>query len=141
MVDKQYLIETNEKLLKAWNKIHPEDPQPIGVRAEIDDIIPMIEKYDKENMKLEDFIIKASYIMAIVSWIQAFLDGNKRTGIISATKFLYDNGYDLEISKEDAKEIRRLLYDIQDQRVSLDHSVVKQIIFYNTKRIIIHEPK
>lgn len=48
-----------------------------------------------------------------------FLDGNKRTGIISATKFLRDNGYDLEITKEDEKEIRSLLYDIQDQRTSL----------------------
>lgn len=70
-----------------------------------------------------------------------FLDGNKRTGIISATKFLRDNGYDLEITKEDEKEIRSLLYDIQDQRTSLDHSVVTKIIFYITERIKVHEPK
>lgn len=70
-----------------------------------------------------------------------FLDGNKRTGIISATKFLRDNGYDLEITKEDEKEIRSLLYDIQDQRTSLDHSVVTKFIFYITRRIKVHEPK
>ncbi len=135
MVDKQYLIDLNRKILKKWNKKHPEDLQAIGTRAEIDDIIPMVEEYDKSKNKIEDLIKKASYLMAIISWVQPFFDGNKRTGIISAIKFLYDNGYDLEIKKEDEKEIRRLLYDIQDQRTSLDSSVVTKIIFYITKRI------
>ena len=142
MVDKQYLIETNEKLLKIWNKNHPKDPpQPIGIRMEIEDIIPMVEEYDKSNNKIEDLIRKASYIVAIVSWIQAFLDGNKRTGIVATIKFLRDNGLDLDIPKEDEKEIRNLLYDIQDQRTSLDHSVVTKIIFYITKRTVVHEPR
>ncbi len=36
---------------------------------------------------------------------------------------------------------RILLYDIQDQRTSLDRSVVKQIVIYTTKRTNAHEPK
>ncbi len=142
MVDTQYLIETNEKLLNLWNETHPTNQQPIGVgRPEIDDIVPMVEEYDKDSMTIEDFIKMASYLMAITSWMQAFLDGNKRTGIIPATKFLYDNGYDLDITEEDEKELRILLYDIQDLRTSLDHSVVAKIIIYTTKRIKIHEPR
>ena len=141
MVDKQYLIDVNRKILKKWNKEHPEDPQAIGTRAEIDDIIPMVEEHDKSKNEIENLIEKASYLMAIVSWVQPFFDGNKRTGIISATRFLYDNGYDLEIKKGDKKEIRSLLYDIQDQRTSLDSSVVTKIIFYITQRIRVHESR
>lgn len=142
MVDTQYLIDTNKLLLDEWNIAHPEDLQPIGVRRpEVDNIIPMVEKYDKNQNEFEDLIKKASYLMAIVSWIQAFLDGNKRTGIVSAVKFLYDNGYDLDISKKDEKEIRSLLYDIQDQRVSLNYSIVDKIIIYTTKRTKIHESR
>ncbi|QLH07070.1 Fic family protein [Nitrosopumilus ureiphilus] len=143
MVDTQYLIDINKLLVERWNKLHPkETPQPLGIRRpEIDEIIPMVEEYDKSHMKLEDLIRKASYLMAIVSWVQPFLDGNKRTGIISSTKFLYDNGFDLNIEKKDEPEIRNLLYEIQDQRTSLDHSVVTKIIFYITKRIQIHESK
>ncbi|MCH7967057.1 MAG: Fic family protein [Thaumarchaeota archaeon] len=141
MVDKQYLIDVNRKILKKWNDEHTEDPQAIGTRAEINNIISMVEEHDKSKNKIEDLIAKAAYLMAIVSWVQPFFDGNKRTGIISATKFLYDNGYDLDIEKEDEKEIRNLLYDIQDQRTSLDNSVVTKIIFYITKRIRVHEPR
>jgi len=142
LVDTQYLIDTNKLLLDEWNIAHPEDLQPIGVRRpEVDNIIPMVEKYDKNQNEFEDLIKKASYLMAIVSWIQAFLDGNKRTGIVSAVKFLYDNGYDLDISKKDEKEIRSLLYDIQDQRVSLNYSIVDKIIIYTTKRTKIHESR
>lgn len=101
----------------------------------------MVEEYDETPNDMANLIKKASYLMAIVSWIQAFLDGNKRTGIVSAIKFLYDSGYDLDIQKEDEKEIRGLLYDIQDQRVSLDHETVDKIIFYITKRTMIHESR
>ncbi len=142
MVDKQYLIDTNKLIIEDWNRTHPNDPQPLGVRRpEIDNVIPMVEEYDKSNLKLEDLIKKASYLMAIISWLQPFLDGNKRTGIISSGKFLRDNGLDLHIEKKDEPEIRNLLYDIQDQRTSLDHSIVAKIIIYTTKRIKKHEPR
>lgn len=142
MVDTQYLIDVNRLILERWNKRNPKNQQHIGARhPEIDGIIPMVEKYDKNNMKLEDLIQKASYLMAIISWSQPFLDGNKRTGIISATKFLYDNGFDLDIKKKDESEIRNLLYDIQDNRTNLDDSIVAKIIIYTTKRIKKHESR
>jgi len=45
------------------------------------------------------------------------LDGNKRTGIISATKFLRDNGYDLEITKRMRKrlEVCYVIFKIKEQ--------------------------
>ena len=141
MVNKQYLIDINRLILEKWNREHPKKPQPIGTRPEIDEVIPMVEKYDKNNNKTNDLIKKASYVMAIISWLQPFLDGNKRTGIVSAIKFLYDNGYDLNIKKQDEKEIRSLLYDIQDQRTGLDDLVIKQIIIYITKRTSMHESR
>ena len=143
MVNTQYLIDTNKLLIETWNEEHPDEiQQPLGVRRpEIDQVIPMVEEYDKSDLKLEGLIKKAAHIMAIISWLQPFLDGNKRTGIISGTKFLRDNGLELDIVKKDEPELRRLLYDIQDQRSSLDHSTVTKIIIYTTKRIHKHEPR
>jgi len=142
LVDTQYLIDTNKLIIETWNEEHLNDIQPLGVRhPEIETIIPLVEEYDKSNLKLEDLIRKASYLMAIISWVQPFYDGNKRTGIISGTKFLRDNGLELNIEKKDEPELRNLLYDIQDQRTSLDHSVVTKIIIYTTKRIQKHEPR
>ena len=143
MVNTQYLIDTNKLLIETWNEEHPHEiQQPFGVRRpEIDQVIPMVEEYDKSDLKLEDLIKKAAYIMAIISWLQPFLDGNKRTGIIAGTKFLRDNGLELDILPKDEPELRRLLYDIQDQRSSLDHSTVIKIIIYTTKRIHKHEPR
>ncbi|MGI0056247.1 MAG: Fic family protein [Nitrosarchaeum sp.] len=140
MIDKQYLIALNKKILEIFAKRYPGTPNLFVVRNEIDDVLPMVESVGKSGDKKKDLIEKAAYLMAYISWAQPFGDGNKRTGWISATKFLRDNGYDLDLStSEDQKEIRSLLYDIQDERTSLDQSVVKQIIFYISKRIHKHE--
>jgi len=73
--------------------------------------------------------------MRLISWSQPFLDGNKRTGIVSAIKFLRDNGYELEIKQQDEKKIRELLLDIQSSRICLDQDIIKQFIIYITNRI------
>ena len=39
--------------------------------------------------------------MAVIPWAQAFFDGNRRTGIIAASKFLHDNGYEFDIDPDD----------------------------------------
>ena len=139
MVDTQYLIDTNRIILEEFHKKYPNLLISIGVRSEIDNIILEVEKYGNSGNDKNDLIEKASYLMGIISWSQPFLDGNKRTGIVSAIKFLRDNGYRLKIEQKDEKEIRGLLYDIQDQRTSLDKSVMKQIIIYTARRVIIYE--
>ncbi len=141
MVDKQYLIDTNRLVLKEFQKKHPDALVSIGVRSEIDDVLLEVEKYGNSGNDKKDLIEKASYIMGIISWSQPFLDGNKRTGIVCAIKFLRDNGYRLKIEQRDEKEIRELLYNIQDRRSSLDKSIMRQIIIYTTRRVISYEPR
>jgi len=121
---------------------YPGTPDLFVVRSEINDVLPLVEHVGNSGDEKKDLIEKAAYLMANISWLQPFGEGNKRAGLIAATKFLSDNGYDLDLSsKDDQKELRILLYRIQEQRVSLDRSVVKQIIFYISKRIVKHEPR
>jgi prophage maintenance system killer protein len=48
--------------------------------------------------------------MAVIPWAQVFFDGNRRTGIIVASKFLRDNGYELDIDPENENlELRGML--------------------------------
>lgn len=135
IVNKQYLIDTNKIILEEFGKLFPSELILIGVRDEIDDIIPKVECHGNSGNEKQDLIEKASYLMAMISWSQSFLDGNKRTGVVSAIKFLRDNGYELEIKQQDEKEIRELLLDVQSSRSCLDQDIVKQFIFYNTNRI------
>lgn len=140
LVDKQYLIDLNKKILETFTKKYPGTPVPLVVRAEIDDVLPYVENIESSGDEEKDLVKQAGYLMSYISWSQPFADGNKRTGWISATKFLRDNGYDLDLSsQDDQKEIRKLLYDIQDQRANLDDSIVQQIIIYISKRITKHE--
>lgn len=69
------------------------------------------------------------------------MDGNRRTGIIAAGKFLYDNGYDLDIDPEEANsELRSMLRKTKDQLLTLNPEVMEQLSFYISKRMKKHEP-
>lgn len=71
-----------------------------------------------------------------VAWTQAFFDGNRRTGIIAAGKFLHDNGYELDIDPEDENlELRHMLSEIKKQSQTLNQDIMKQMYFYISKRI------
>lgn len=141
MVDKQYLIDLNEKILKTFAQHFPGTDVPLILRPEIDDVLPYVESIQKTGDELSHLTEKAAHLMSYLSWAQPFGDGNKRTGLIAAAKFLRDNDYELNLNSiEEQREIRRLLYSIQDERTNLDLDVVKQIIFYISKRITKHEP-
>jgi prophage maintenance system killer protein len=74
--------------------------------------------------------------MAVIPWAQAFFDGNRRTGIITAGKFLYDNGYELDIDPENENlELRGILSEIKKQSQTLNKNIMKQLSFYISKRI------
>ena len=135
MMDTQYLIDTNKIILEEFGKLFPNELILIGVRDEINDIIPEVECHGNSGNEKNDLIEKASYLMGLISWSQPFLDGNKRTGIVSAIKFLRNNGYELEIKQQDEKKIRELLLDIQSSRICLDQDIIKQFIIYITNRI------
>ena len=55
----------------------------------------MIEDVCNSGNKEQDLIEITTHILAIIILKQPFMDGNRRTGIIVAGKFLRDNGYDL----------------------------------------------
>jgi hypothetical protein len=42
---------------------------------------------------------------------------------------------------EDGKELRKLLYEIQEERQGLNEAVMERIIFYISRTIIRHEPR
>jgi prophage maintenance system killer protein len=84
----------------------------------------------------EDLVEKAACIMAVIPWTQAFFDGNRRTGIIAAGKFLHDNGYELDLDPENENlELRHMLSEIKKQSRTLNQDIMKQLSFYISKRI------
>lgn len=141
MVDKQYLIDTNEKILKKREKEHNVQVW-IGTISTIDDIIPHVDSVGNSGNRKEDLIEKAVNLMAKITWEQPFEDGNRRTGIISAMQFLRDNGYELEIESGQANlDIRKMLKEIKIHRRGLHVETMKQMSFYISERITPYEPK
>lgn len=133
-LDNQYLIDVNEKILKRHEKI-----KKVKVYVEtknIDRVIPIVNSVGNSGNREKDLIEKATYLMAVIPWIQAFFDGNRRTGIIAASKFLYDNGYELDIDPENENlELRHMLSEIKKQSQTLNQDIMKQLSFYVSGRI------
>ncbi|MHB8602711.1 MAG: Fic family protein [Nitrosotalea sp.] len=134
-LDNQYLIEINKKILKRHAKIKEVEVY-IETTKNIDLVIPKINSVGNSGNRKEDLIEKAACIMAVIPWAQAFFDGNRRTGIIAASKFLYDNGYELDIDPDNKNlELRGMLSEIKKQSQTLNQSIMKQLSFYISKRI------
>ncbi|MEM3144367.1 MAG: Fic family protein, partial [Candidatus Nitrosotenuis sp.] len=114
-LDNQYLIDVNKKILERHAKIHNVKVY-IESTKNIDLVIPMVNSVGNSGNKEENLIEKAAYIMAVIPWAQAFFDGNRRTGIVAASKLLYDNGYELDIDPENENlELRNMLSEIKKQ--------------------------
>ena len=134
-LDNQYLIEINKKILKRHAKIK-EAKVYVETTKNIDLVIPKINSVGNSGNRKEDLIEKAACIMAVIPWAQAFFDGSRRTGIIAASKFLYDNGYELDIDPDNKNlELRGMLSEIKKQSQTLNPSIMKQLSFYISKRI------
>jgi len=134
-LDNQYLIDTNKKILERHARIKTGKVY-IETTKNIDLVIPMVNSVGNSGNKKEDLIEKAACIMAVIPWAQAFFDGNRRTGIIAASKFLYDNGYELGIDPENENlELRDMLSEIKKQSQTLNQNIMKQLSFYISKRI------
>ena len=134
-LDNQYLIDINKKILERHARIKTAKVY-IETTKNIDLVIPMVNSVGNSGNKKEDLIEKAACIMAVIPWAQAFFDGNRRTGIIAASKFLYDNGYELGIDPENENlELRDMLSEIKKQSQTLNPRIMKQLSFYISKRI------
>jgi prophage maintenance system killer protein len=134
-LDNQYLIDVNEKILKRQSRIKNVKVY-IETTKNIDRVIPIVNSVGNSGNRKEDLIEKAAYIMTVIPWAQAFFDGNRRTGIIAASKFLRDNGYELYIDPENENlELRGMLSEIKKQSLTLNQDIMKQLSFYISKRI------
>ena len=134
-LDNQYLIDINEKILKRHAKIKKVKVY-IETTKNIDLVIPKVNSVGNSGNRKEDLIEKVACIMAVIPWAQAFFDSNRRTGIIAASKFLYDNGYELEIDPDNENlELRGMLSEIKKQSQTLNQDLMKQLSFYISKRI------
>lgn len=78
--------------------------------------------------------------MASIAWAQPFCAGNKRTASLIAATFFHHNRFEMVIP-EDGKELRKLLYEIQEERQGLNKDTMERIIFYISRTIIQHEPR
>ena len=78
-------------------------------------------------------IKKATYLMGAISWAQPFGAGNKRTALLVSATYLHHNG--IEVKLIDDKELRKLLYKVQEQRSSLPISIIDEIIFYISRMV------
>lgn len=141
-LDNQYLIDVNKTILERSAKIKKVKVYVGTIKKNIERVIPMVNNAGNSGNRSEDLIEKAAYMMAVIPWVQAFLDGNRRTGIIAAGKFLRDNGYELEIDPDNENlELRNMLSEIKKQSQTLNQNIMKQLSFYISKRIKPYEPK
>ena len=135
-LDEQYLIETNEQVLKNHKKLTGQQVWIEVVSQNIARVFPKVNNVGNSKNREKNLIEKAACIIAVIPWTQAFFDGNRRTGIIAAITFLRDNGYDLDINPEDENlELRKLLSEIKKHSADLEPSIMKKLSFYISKRL------
>ena len=135
-LEKQVMIDTNRSVVEDWKKRHPESLDEFGIRLyELDSVLEIIDEVGNEQNLLDALIIKAAHVMGVISWSQPFTAGNKRTGVLVAATFLYDNGYDLKIREVDEPLLRKALYDIQLSRSELDSTITSDLVLYISKGI------
>ena len=106
--------------------------------AGLDEVLNMVEKVGN-NLEIKDqIILKAAHILGGLPWAQAFSSGNKRTAILSTTIFLRRNGLNITFPKEEQRELRRLLFEVQEERGQLQHEIIDKLVLYirkNTKSL------
>lgn len=141
-IHKEYLTETNEQLLQRHKKKTGE-PVYIGViQKNLNEVFPMVNSVGNSGNKKQDLVEIATHILGVIALKQPFLDGNRRTGIIAAGKFLRDNGYDLDIDpEEENSELRRMLRKIKDRMSTLNQEIMEELSFYISERMKKYESR
>ena len=90
--NEQYLTETNEQLLLRHKERTGEKVFIEVIKKNMDQVLPMINNVGNSGNKEQDLLEIATHILGTITLKQPFMDGNRRTGIIAAGKFLRDNG-------------------------------------------------
>jgi len=133
-VERSFIIDLNKKIIYEWNARHPESSEFISAsEAGLDGVLKMVEKVGN-NLEIKDqIILKAAHILGGLSWAQAFSSGNKRTAILSTTIFLRRNGLSITFPKEEQRELRRLLFEVQEERGQLQQEIIDKLVLYIRK--------
>lgn len=136
-VEPELIIEINRKIIEEWNTRHPEQPEFIDVsRPRLDKVLEIVKQAGNESDLEENIIIKAAHLLGGLVWTQAFSGANKRTAILSTTIFLRRNGLRFTIPKEQQRELRKMLLEVQEQRDTQRPEIINKIILYIKGNVI-----
>ena len=138
-VERSLIIELNKKIIREWNARHPESSEFTSAsESRLDEVLRMVQVVGNKLEIKDQLVMKAAHILGGLSWAQAFSSGNKRTAILSTTIFLRRNGLNITFPKEEQRELRRLLFEIQEERGQLQHEIIDKLVLYirkNTKSL------
>lgn len=141
-IDEQYLTETNAQILLGHKKKTGEQVYIGVIQNNMDQVILMINNVGNSENKERDLLEIATHILGVITWKQPFMDGNRRTGVVAADKFLRDNGHHLDVNIEEKNlELRTILKMLKNQLLTLNQEVMTQLSFYISQRIVQHEPR
>ncbi len=127
---KSLIIKINEGIIFEWLEKNPKESESFAVDEEkLDKILKIVEKQDNP-------ISQAAYLMAGIAWAQAFAGGNKRTGVTAADTLLRLNGFKMQAQEQnDIDYIRKLLFEVQDERTAINEDVLGKIVLYLVRRL------
>lgn len=138
--NRQEIIDENRKEIEERLKKNPTAAEAILVSNDrLNEVLKIVDSVGNNLDHREQIITKAAYFLGAISWAQPFGGANKRTGFIMVVIFLRDNGYDLEIPEYDEARLISLLYDIQEERSTLSHEIIENLILYMKERTIRYE--
>jgi prophage maintenance system killer protein len=136
-VEPELIIEINRKIIEEWNERHPEKPEFIDVsRARLEKVLEIVRQAEKGVDVKEKIIVKAAYLLGGLAWTQAFSGANKRTSILSTTIFLRRHGLRFTIPRERQRELRKMLFEVQEQRDRPRPEITDKIILYIKGNVI-----
>lgn len=135
-LEKPLIIELNKKIILEWNERHPELPEFIAESGSgLDEILSIVEKVGNDFVHKDRIIVKAAHLLGGIPWSQSFSGANKRTAILSTTIFLRRNGLSITFPPAEQRELRQLLFKIQEERGELQPEIIRQLILYIRKNI------
>lgn len=135
-VERSFITELNKKIIEEWNSRHPELSEFVSAsEARLDEVLHTVDEVGSKLEIKDQLMVKAAYLLGGLSWIQAFSGGNKRTAILSTTIFLRRNGLNIVFPREEQRELRQLLFEIQEDRGQLQQVIIDKLILYIRRNI------
>ena len=136
-VEAELIIEINRRIIDEWNARHPEQQEFLDVsRPRLEEVLEIVKQAENGTGLIEKIITKAAYLLGGLAWTQAFSGANKRTSIVSTTIFLRRNGLRFTIPKQRQRELRRMLFEVQEQRDRPRPEIIDKIILYIKENVI-----